>query len=58
MEKSREQLEKELEELKHREFMLNMVDTWDSSDYRYADELHNKIMVKKEEIEKCKQNSK
>ena len=25
-------------------FMLKMVDTWDSSDYRYSDELHSKIM--------------
>lgn len=58
MEKTLEQLEKELEELKNREFMLNMCDHWDSSDYRLSWELNDKIKVKKEEIEKCKLNIK
>ena len=32
-----------LEELEHRRFMLDMQDIWDSSDYKYADELDRKI---------------
>ena len=39
-----------LEELEEDYFMLNMQDTWDSSDYRYADELKEKIKKIKEEI--------
>ena len=58
MAKSREELEKELEELEHREFMLQMCDHWDSSDYRLSWELNDKIKAKKEEIEKCKSNLK
>ena len=39
-----------LEELEHKYFMLQMQDVWDSSDYRYADELKEKInKLKKEE---------
>lgn len=38
-----------LEELEEDYFMLNMQDTWDSSDYRYADELKEKIKKIKEE---------
>ncbi len=34
---------KTLEELEEDYFMLEMQDTWDSSDYRYADELKEKI---------------
>lgn len=37
-----------LEELEQRYFMLQMQDTWDSSDYRYADELREKIRRLKE----------
>ena len=32
-----------LEELENKLFMLNMKDTWDSSDYKYEDELREKI---------------
>ncbi len=39
-----------LEELEHKYFMLQMQDHWDSSDYRYADELREKIRKLKEEI--------
>ena len=39
-----------LEELEHKYFMLEMQDNWDSSDYRYADELREKIRKLKEEI--------
>lgn len=54
MAKSREELEKELEELEQREFMLQMCDRWDSSDYRLSWELNDKIKAKKEEIALCK----
>lgn len=37
-----------LEDLEHRYFMLEMQDVWDSSDYRYADELREKIRKLKE----------
>lgn len=40
---------KTLEELEEDYFMLNMQDTWDSSDYRYADELKEEIKKIKEE---------
>ncbi len=40
---------KTLEELEEDYFMLKMQDTWDSSDYRYADELKEKIKKIKEE---------
>lgn len=39
-----------LEELEHKYFMLEMQDSWDSSDYRYADELREKIRKLKEEM--------
>lgn len=32
-----------LEELEHKYFMLQMQDHWDSSDYKYAEELREKI---------------
>lgn len=38
-----------LEELEHKYFMLEMQDHWDSEDYRYADELREKIRNLKEE---------
>lgn len=38
-----------IEELEHDLFMLEMKDTWDSSDYRYANELEQKIKKLKEE---------
>lgn len=39
-----------LEQLEHEYFMLEMQDTWDSSDYRYASELREKIKKLREEI--------
>lgn len=39
-----------LEELEHQYFMLQMQDHWDSSDYRYADELREQIRKLKEEM--------
>lgn len=38
-----------IEELENRLFMLEMKDVWDSSDYRYANELEQKIKKLKEE---------
>ena len=38
-----------IEELENDLFMLEMKDTWDSSDYRYANELEQKIKKLKEE---------
>lgn len=39
-----------LEELEKRYFMLQMSDVWDSSDYKYADELREKIRKLKENV--------
>lgn len=41
-----------IKELENDLFMLEMKDTWDSSDYRYANELEQKIKKLKEE-QKC-----
>lgn len=41
-------MEETLEKLEQRYFMLQMQDTWDSNDYRYADELREKIRKLKE----------
>jgi hypothetical protein len=39
-----------LEQLEQRYFMLQMEDHWDSSDYKYADELREKIRKLKENM--------
>lgn len=54
MSKSLSELKQELEELESKEFMLQMVDHWSTEDYRYSNELHEQIMLKKEEISKWK----
>ena len=36
-------IEKQIEKLESDYFMLQMCDHWDSSDYRYAEELRQKI---------------
>lgn len=41
-------MEETLEQLEQRYFMLQMADTWTSEDYRYADELREKIRKLKE----------
>ena len=56
MEKSMEQLKKELDELEEKEFMLQMCDHWDSSDYRYDNELCEQIRNKKKEIQDYEQS--
>ena len=45
-----EDLEKELEQLESKLFMLQMQDHWDSSDYRYSSELNSQIRKIKEKI--------
>lgn len=40
----------ELNDLKDRMFMLKMEDHWDSSDYRYSDELHSQITAIRNEL--------
>lgn len=47
--RERERMPEAIEELEHQYFMLEMQDTWDSSDYKYADELKEKIRKLKEE---------
>ena len=44
----RRNMEETLENLENRYFMLQMQDHWDSSDYRYAEELREKINKLKE----------
>ena len=43
-------MEESLEELEHKYFVLQMVDTWDDADYRYASELREKIKQRRENI--------
>ena len=44
------QLKAKLEELENKDFMLRMVDTWTSEDYRYSDEIQQQIKAFKAEI--------
>lgn len=44
------ELKKELEELEHKEFMVQMIDHWSAEDYRYDRELHEKIIKVKADI--------
>lgn len=41
------EIKETLEELEKKYFMLQMCDSWDSSDYKYADELREKIKILK-----------
>lgn len=52
------ELKKKLEDLEHREFMVQMIDYWSAEDYRYDRELHEEIMKVKKEIEEVKKNGK
>ena len=45
-----EQLIEELNKLNEKEFMIQMADHLDSSDYRYLNELHQRKMVIKKEL--------
>lgn len=53
-----EELEEELKDLESKQFMLNMCDHWEDSDYRYSRELHQKIIETKKKIEELKENGK
>lgn len=44
-----------LKQLEYKYFLLEMQDKWDSEDYRYADELKEKIRKAREEINGRKQ---
>lgn len=48
--------EEELQELEDMYFRLNLVDTWQSEDYKLANELERKISKLKEEIKNDKEN--
>ena len=50
MEKSLEELKSKLEDLENQEFMLEMIDTWTSEDYKYSDEIHQQMIAIKKEI--------
>lgn len=43
-------MEESLEELEEKYFILQMQDRWDSEDYRYANELREKIKKLKGDI--------
>lgn len=45
-----EQLIEELNKLNKKEFMIQMADHLDSSDYRYLNELHQRKMAIKKEL--------
>ena len=45
-----EELIKELDDINEREFMIQMADHLDSSDYRYLDDLHQRRMTIKKEL--------
>ena len=45
-----EKLIKELDDINEREFMIQMADHLDSSDYRYLNELHQRKMAIKKEL--------
>lgn len=45
-----EELIKEIEGINKREFMIQMADHLDSSDYRYLNELHQRKMAIKKEL--------
>ena len=45
-----DELLKELDDIESREFMVQMADHLDSSDYRYLDELHQRKMAIRKEL--------
>lgn len=46
------QYDKNLQKLRDESFMLKMKDTWDSADFRYADELDEKTKLFQKKIDK------
>ena len=51
-----EQKQKELEELEHKYFMLQMADTWGAEEHAFAEDLRGKMKKLREEIAKEKEN--
>ena len=49
-----DELRKELEHLKEKQFMLNMCDHWSKDDYEYSDKLHKRILEIESELKKAK----
>lgn len=45
-----EELLSKLEDLEHREFLVQMIDHWSADDYRADRELHQEIMKTKKEL--------
>lgn len=48
--------QKELEELEHKYFMLQMADTWGAEEHAFAEDLREKMKKIREEIAKEKEN--
>lgn len=53
-----ENLKTQLEKLEHDEFMLNMCDHWQDSDYRYSWKLREEIKEVKGKIKELEENGK
>ena len=51
-----EEKQKELEELEHKYFMLQMADTWGPEEHAFAEDLREKMKKIREEIAKEKEN--
>lgn len=49
-----DELKQELEKLKEKQFILQMCDHWSSEDYRYSNELHQKIREIEEKLKGAK----
>lgn len=47
---TREEIEKKIEELEERKFMLDMIDTWDSEDRILYNELSKQIRSLREQL--------
>lgn len=54
---TREEIEKKIEDLEERKFMLDMIDTWDSEDRILYNELSKQIRSLREQL-KEKENDK
>lgn len=52
-----EELEEKIRALRDKQFMLNMKDRWDNSDYRYSNELHQQIMELENKLKELKDES-
>lgn len=48
------ELEDELDKLEQRYFELNMVDHWDSSDFRYAEKLRSQMCEVRNKLKELK----